>query len=313
MPSYALTGRSGALGEVYLAQIVHRRLGLSACRCAEVPVQQGILGIAMPPGPYKAVNGLINTGPSGLDVCRALRMSESYEALPIFIVTGQTDDHTRLSAFRAGASDVVAKPVLPEELRARLGVQLERVGLLRDRADKDSLSGLLTRRALVEAFQRALASATRDEKPLSLALLDIDKFKRVNDTYGHLSGDEVIAQLGDLLQRRFRLEDLRGRWGGEEFILVFPGQNVGFAERAAALLLGEFSQLSFASDDGQPFTATFTAGVAAYPEDGTSVPALVRRADERLYAGKQGGRNQVVAAAATASRPSEAGTKEQPT
>nr|MCH9730177.1 response regulator [Actinomycetes bacterium] len=249
-------------------------------------------------------------GISGLDVCRALRMSETYEALPIFIVTGQTDDHTRLLAFRAGASDVVAKPVIPEELLARVGVQLERVGLLRDRADKDSLSGLLTRRALVEAFQRALAVATRDEKPLSLVLLDIDRFKRVNDTYGHLAGDQVIAHLGDLLRRRFRLEDLRGRWGGEEFILVFPGQDTAFAERAAALLLEEFSQLAFTSDDGERFTATFTAGVAAYPEDGTSISALVRRADQRLYAGKQRGRNQVVAMAASTSHSSDAGIQE---
>ena len=250
---------------------------------------------------------------SGLDVCRALRMSESFEALPILIVTGQTDDHTRLLAFRAGASDVVAKPVLPEELLARVGVQLERVRLLRDRADKDSLSGLLTRRALVEAFHRALAVATRDKKPLSLALIDIDRFKKVNDTYGHLVGDQVIAHLGDLLRRRFRLEDLRGRWGGEEFILVFPGQGAEFAARAAALLLGEFCELQFASDDGQPFTATFTAGIASYPEDGTSIPALVRRADERLYEGKQKGRNQVVAAATTASRPNHAATQEQRT
>jgi len=250
-------------------------------------------------------------GISGLDVCRALRMSESFEALPVLIVTGQTDDQTRLLAFRAGASDVVAKPVIPEELLARVGVQLERVGLLRDRADKDALSGLLTRRALVEAFQRSLAVATRDEKPLSLVLLDIDKFKRVNDTFGHLVGDQVIAQLGDLLLRRFRLEDLRGHWGGEEFILVFPGQNAGFAERAAALLLGEFSELPFASEDGEPFTATFTAGVAAYPEDGTSIPTLVRRADQRLYEGKQMGRNQVVGVVTVGiSHPSDAEIQE---
>ena len=252
---------------------------------------------------------------SGLDVCRALRMSESFELLPILIVTAQTDDRTRLSAFRAGASDVVAKPVIPEELLARVGVQLARERLQRDRADKDALSGLLSRRALVEAFQRALAGATRDEKPLSMVLLDIDNFKKVNDTYGHLTGDQVINRLGDLLRRRFRVEDIRGRWGGEEFMLVFPGERVEFAEPAAKLLLAEFSDLQFKSDDGQPFSATFTAGVAAYPEDGASISALVRRADERLYMGKSRGRNQIVVAEAKAgdSNTADAATREEPT
>lgn len=252
---------------------------------------------------------------SGLDVCRALRMSERFELLPILIVTAQTDDHTRLSAFRAGASDVVAKPVIPEELLARVGVQLARERLQRDRADKDGLSGLLSRRALVEAFQRALAGATRDGTPLSVVLLDLDTFKKVNDTYGHLAGDEVIRRLGDLLRRRFRVQDIRGRWGGEEFLLVFPGEGAEFAEPAAKLLLAEFSGLRFSSDDGQTFDATFTAGVASYPEDGASLSALVRRADERLYLGKHRGRNQVVVAdpEPDESQQTDAETKEEPT
>lgn len=233
-------------------------------------------------------------GISGLDVCRALRMSERFEPIPILIITAQTDDHTRLSAFRAGACDVVTKPVIPEEFMARVGVQLERVRFQRDRADKDPLSGLLTRRALVTSFERAQAAAMRAGSPLSIVLLDIDRFKAINDTFGHPAGDQVIAGLGDLLRRRFRVEDIRGRWGGEEFLVVFPGQNGAFAERAARTLLDEFSKLCFECEDGREFSATFTAGVAALPEDGSSTADLVRRADERLYAGKEQGRNQVV-------------------
>ena len=233
-------------------------------------------------------------GLSGLDVCRALRMSERFEALPILIVTALKDDRTRLLAFRAGASDVVTKPAIPEELLARVGVQLKSVRLQRDRADKDALSGLLLRRPFVEAFGRTLAAATREGTPLSMVLLDIDRFKTINDTYGHLAGDQVIARLGDLLRRRFRLEDLRSRWGGDEFMLVFPGQNIAFAERAAQRLLGEFSELRFLADNGEFFSATFTAGVAAYPQDGSTIAALVHRADERLYVGKQRGCSQVL-------------------
>ncbi len=231
---------------------------------------------------------------SGIDVCRALRLSERWELLPILIVTTQTDAATRLRAFRAGASDVIAKPVLPEELLARVRVQEERARLLSDRADKDGLSGLLLRRAFVEAFQRSLAACTRDKKPLSLVLLDFDHFKQINDTHGHLAGDRVIARLGELLRRRFRVEDLRARWGGEEFVLVFPGCGVDFATRAARLLLEEFSALSFTGDDTTPFCATFTAGAVCCPDDGVSMSALIRRADELLYAGKRAGRNRVM-------------------
>lgn len=245
-------------------------------------------------------------GISGLDVCRALRMSERFEAIPILIITAQTDDHTRLSAFRAGACDVVTKPVIPEEFMARVGVQLERVRFQRDRADKDPLSGLLTRRALITNSDRAQAAAIRAKNPLSVVLMDLDRFKSINDTFGHLVGDQVIAGLGDLLRRRFRVEDIRGRWGGEEFLVVFPGQDGAFAERAARTFLREFSELCFECEDGRNVSATFTAGVAAHPEDGSSITALVRRADDRLYAGKQQGRNQIVGLPDDASRLSNA-------
>ncbi len=236
------------------------------------------------------------TGISSIDICRALRMSDQFELLPILIITshGVDNDALRINALQSGASDFVARPVIPEELLARVGVHLERMRLLRERADKDVLSGLLIRRAFIEAFERTLASAERDDKPVSVVLFDIDRFKRVNDDFGHLIGDQVIARLGDLLRRRFRLEDLRGRWGGEEFIVAFPGQNIIFAERVANKFLQEFAAISFVSDQGCDFHVTFTGGVAAYPEDGTSIGTLIRCADERLYKGKNNGRNQIL-------------------
>lgn len=231
---------------------------------------------------------------SGIDVCRALRTSERWELLPILIVTAHLDPELRLRAFRAGASDVIGKPVLPVELLARVGVQEERMRLLRDRADKDPLSGLMLRRAFVEALQRSLATCAREKKPLSLVLLDLDFFKKVNDRFGHLSGDRVIAGLGELLRRRFRVEDLRARWGGEEFVLVFPGQGKDFAVEAAQRILEEFAQLKFEADDGAAFGATFTAGVAECPADGNSIATLIRSADALLYEGKRAGRNRVI-------------------
>ncbi len=142
---------------------------------------------------------------------------------------------------------------------------------------------------------------------MSLVLLDIDHFKRVNDTHGHLAGDEVIVRLGELLRRRFRTEDLRGRWGGEEFVLAFPGQEASFAIQAAEHLLADFRALRFAADDGTSFSASFTAGVAAYPGDGASMSAVMRRADELLYVGKRTGRCRVVGSAAVTNEETDAG------
>jgi diguanylate cyclase (GGDEF)-like protein len=128
---------------------------------------------------------------------------------------------------------------------------------------------------------------------LSIALLDLDHFKLTNDRHGHTLGDRVIAALGDLLRRRCRTEDLRCRWGGEEFLMAFPGQTSEFAELAATRLLNEFRQLEFISDSGETFQTSFTAGVAAVPQDGNSLVSLIRQADSLLYEGKREGRNQV--------------------
>lgn len=230
---------------------------------------------------------------SGIDVCRALRASEHWQLLPVLMLTGNTDTETRLRAFTAGANDVIIRPVIEQELWARVGVQLDRIRLVRERADRDHLSGLPMRRAFYDAFERAMAQCRRRQLPMSIALLDLDNFKSLNDRHGHLVGDRVIAKVGELLRRHYRLEDLVARWGGEEFVLAFAGEREEVALNAMQRLRDELAGESFMGADGLPFQVTFSAGTASSPEDGGSLTELIRSADRRLYQAKGTGRDRV--------------------
>ncbi len=146
-----------------------------------------------------------------------------------------------------------------------------------------------------------MSEARRHARTLSVALIDVDRFKRVNDAYGHLVGDHVLMALGRLLTARFRLEDLRGRWGGEEFVIVFPNEPASTAASVLSRVLDEFRTMPFQSDRGEPFFVTFSAGISSFPADGGTVDALIRAADRRLYRAKRGGRAHVVVGEAAVS------------
>jgi diguanylate cyclase (GGDEF)-like protein len=174
-------------------------------------------------------------------------------------------------------------------------VRVDRSRLLRERYDQDALTGLLLRRPLVEGLRSRLLEAARHDRALAVALIDFDGFKAVNDLHGHLAGDAALAAFGKLLARRFRAEDLRGRWGGEEFLLAFPGEGRSTIEGALGRLQAEFSQLDLKGDSAEVFHVGFCVGIAGFPEDGHSLEELVRCADRRLYLGKHAGGGKVVA------------------
>jgi diguanylate cyclase (GGDEF)-like protein len=209
-------------------------------------------------------------------------------------LTAESDPKVRLECFRAGGDDYIKKPVLKEELLARIGVRLERIRLYKDRADKDALTSLPSRRAFIEMFKVRIAEGLRYNRPVTLCLIDIDRFKYVNDTYGHLTGDRVLAGLGKLLGSRFRATDIRGRWGGEEFTVVFYGEDRLTAKMILSRVLEEFGCIEFEGDRKEKFFCTFSCGAAELPNDGSTADDLFRVADERLYAAKKAGRNRIV-------------------
>jgi diguanylate cyclase (GGDEF)-like protein len=233
-------------------------------------------------------------GFNGFEIAQMIRAIPRWQDLPIVFVTGDGSVVSRIAAFESGGDDYLTKPLIPQELLARTQVRIDRSRLLRERSDTDPLTGLLLRRPFLEGFTSRLAEAERHGTPLTICLLDIDLFKTVNDTHGHLAGDQVLAALGKLLTGRFRAGDLRGRWGGEEFALAFPGETCATIHGVVTRVLSEFRAMIFRGEQGGTFSVTFSAGIACFPDDGRSLEAILGLADRNLYEAKTGGRARVV-------------------
>lgn len=170
----------------------------------------------------------------------------------------------------------------------------QRFELLEDEFKRDGLSGLFNRRFFDENLERELKRAERLSHSLNLVLIDIDHFKSVNDTYGHQAGDDAIVALAEAMQKSFRSADILCRYGGEEFAVIMPDASIEAAYRVTQRLQEDYTDVC--TERGLPVASTisFTAGIANYPTDGSTVSELIRRADRRLYKGKDGGRNQVM-------------------
>lgn len=234
-------------------------------------------------------------GMSGFEVCRALRNTARWRDIPILFLTAQTDLNSRLTAYEAGADDYLPKPVINVELLTRVKVRLERARELKERSEKDLLTGLLLRRAFSDQADALIAECKRYNFHFSICLMDVDHFKKVNDKYGHHAGDEVLSTLGKLLRKRFRVEDLRGRWGGEEFILAFKHERVDLMQQALQRVMDELMQIEFKGENSESFSVSFSAGLASYPDEGTTLQELTKVADKRLYLAKERGRKRIVA------------------
>lgn len=229
------------------------------------------------------------------ECCRALRSLPRWRDFPLVVMTERDNPEARIAAYRSGADDVFHRGLSTDELRVRLRVRLERAQMIRERADFDYLTGLLTRRAFLEQLAMRLSEAARHDRRISFCLIDVDHFKDINDRFGHPTGDRVLSRLGQLLRECFRAEDLRCRWGGEEFAVVLVGEDSSTARLAIERLLREFRQLRFSAPGGEQFSVSFSAGISVFPEDGSDGQSLVAAADRRLLKAKRAGRNTIVA------------------
>jgi diguanylate cyclase (GGDEF)-like protein len=230
---------------------------------------------------------------SGIEMIRRIRLTRDQDQLAIIGVA--SPDSTGLSArfIKLGANDFIHKPFLREEFFCRV-VQnirtLELVARLREAATTDFLSGLHNRRYFFEAGAHLFASMRRQQISLTLGMLDVDFFKKVNDTYGHEAGDDVIRAIGRVLSAQCRGTDIVARFGGEEFAILGVNMAVSatgaFFERIRAAIAGAVIETG-----GHRVPITASIGVCRTP--GESLSAMVETADRMLYRAKDGGRNRV--------------------
>lgn len=233
----------------------------------------------------------------GLAFLKALRQHRSKAQLPVVLLTGSEDVDCKVEAFRAGASDFIVKSCEPIELVARVETQLslaQMYRVLQHEAERDPLTAVLNRRSFVTQCEREILRALRGVSNVSLLMLDVDFFKRINDTRGHPVGDAVLISLAQTLGARMRSYDSLGRMGGEEFAVLLPGVALPLAAKIAERL--REAVVATGLGPYAPGEVTISIGAAEAPiglDD--SVAALVRRADENLYEAKHGGRNRVCA------------------
>jgi diguanylate cyclase (GGDEF)-like protein len=248
--------------------------------------------------PKLAIVDWMMPGMSGPQLCRKLRESLRTKQTHIIMLTGKRGKEDVVTGLGAGADDYVRKPFDIDELHARLCAAQRLIHLqeqLRSAADLDHLTGILNRHAVLNALRGVLADAKSEGTPVSIALVDVDRFKDINDSYGHLVGDAALRTIATLLGDHVRTYDVVGRYGGEEFLVVLPACGLQDAFEVAERMRAHVARQSIPTSAG-PLSVTISVGVASGAGDVVDVTGLIFAADKALYKAKHRGRNRVLGA-----------------
>lgn len=229
---------------------------------------------------------------SGRDMAKLIRQVPDYVGLPIVFLSSETDRKKQFSAMRVGAEGFLTKPIEPDYLVTSVALRAERMRALRSLMMRDSLTGLFNHTAITQFIDSAIVAARRQNQMVCFAMIDVDRFKSVNDTYGHPIGDQVLLALSRVLQQSLRQTDLVGRYGGEEFAVILHDVTLEKAEQIMQHLREDFSKVIFNAGDVN-FSCTFSCGLAAFPQFKT-VETLREAADKAMYQAKHSGRNRVL-------------------
>ena len=233
----------------------------------------------------------------GFEVCRRIRENPETKDIPIIFITAMTDEESIVKAYDMGGNDYVTKPFKKKELLAKIRREFKLQELQRElklMALTDPLTKLYNRRYFMDISKHIVHGAVREKQPLSILLMDIDHFKRINDTYGHDVGDKVLISFANALTGLSRRSDVVCRWGGEEFVALLPNTETQTAKSVAEKIRGAVERLRVETDSGT-VRFTLSIGVSGIDIDKEkSVEPALKRADEALYEAKESGRNCVV-------------------
>jgi diguanylate cyclase (GGDEF)-like protein len=252
--------------------------------------------------PRVALLDWIMPGIDGLEICRRVRARSSQPYVYIMLLTANDKVGNLVEGLESGADDYLTKPFHPQELRARLRVGLRMLDLesrlvearesLRFKASHDSLTTIWNRGAIIEMLERELSRARRDGSSVGILLADIDHFKRVNDTRGHLVGDEVLRAVTGRLKGEVRSYDSVGRYGGEEFLILLPGCDNPKLTAKAERLVKVVERSSIGTSTGTVAVTISIGGIASGDCPQADVNKLLLAADTALYRAKVSGRNR---------------------
>jgi diguanylate cyclase (GGDEF)-like protein len=239
----------------------------------------------------------------GFKFLSMLKARPDLQDVPVIILTGMNDQERKIRGLERGASDYITKPFDPEELVARVKVhlkikklqdELKRSNeLLLELSNTDHLTGLFNRRYMMEALDKEVQRSIRKGGNLSLIMLDIDHFKQVNDSYGHLQGDAVLQKVALQLQKELRSYDCAARYGGEEFVAILPDSSLKEAVFVADRIRLSVQNTRF-NGPLSALSLTVSLGVASFAvEHSPTVDSFIKLADDALYRAKDNGRNKV--------------------
>ena len=254
--------------------------------------------------PPLAILDWMMPGMDGVEICRQIRKAAQQRYVYVILLTAKTEQKDLVEGMEAGADDYLTKPFNTHELRVRLRAGRRILDLqeqllqaqekLREQATHDGLTGLWNRTSILEILQKEAARSARESLPLAVVMADLDNFKRINDTFGHMAGDHVLRETARRFRANVRTYDAIGRYGGEEFLVVLPGCDepggVAQAERLRESIGGQ----PMATSAGEiPITCSVGLSWCARTDPGET-KELLRSADAALYSAKRSGRNRLV-------------------
>ena len=246
--------------------------------------------------PSLVVMDLALPGIDGLELCHMLKTNNITQHIPIIVISSRTRGADVMNALEAGAFDFIKKPIDQMEVLARVRSALRQRSYekqLLDMAVRDSLTNLYNHGLIMELLGKELYNSFRRQRPLVFVMIDVDHFKSINDNFGHQAGDSVLKGLAKLLEETLRRGDYLGRYGGEEFAMVFPGLDRENGALLCERLRKKVEEFCFVHDDTTiPVTISMGAFVAGFERE-WNAKEVVLLADKALYTAKESGRNRV--------------------